>query len=66
MDWFNNLADIVLTLSVVVQAHVVWRLIKKVDQWDQWMRKKNLEIHLNKPVVVVNEVKEEKERRGNA
>lgn len=66
MDWFNNLADIVLTLSIVVQAHVVWRLINKVDQWDRWMRKKNLEIHLNKPVVVVNEVKEEKERRGNA
>lgn len=66
MDWFNNLADIVLTLSVVVQAHVVWRLINKVDQWDRWMRKKNLEIHLNKPVVVVNEVNEEKERRGNA
>ena len=32
MDWFNNLADIVLTLSIVVQAHVVWRLINKVDQ----------------------------------
>ena len=30
------------------------------------MRKKSLEIHLNKPVVVVNEAKEEKERRGNA
>ena len=66
MDWFNNLADIVLTLSIVVQAHVGWRLINKVDQWDQWMRKKSLEIHLNKPVVVVNEAKEEKERRGNA
>lgn len=64
MDVVSSIADVCLAAAIVAQVLVVGNLIKRIEQWDEWFRRKELTFNANEVNVVLP--RKEEKPKGNA